>query len=145
MPGVVGTKKWVNIDNPRAGLTFFYAVAPMNGSIVVNFLNQVENVCRTYNFSPPIALHNISERCLLISLRLVFDRQDLVRVDDAKKCYNELLVLSTENGIFPSRLNIDSMSTHIDGTKPFWKLVSRIKEKLDPQNIISPGRYVPRK
>jgi 4-cresol dehydrogenase (hydroxylating) len=108
---------------------------------VVNFLLKAENLCKEHNFSPPIALHNVSERCLLVSLRLIFNKKNQARVSDAQKCYNALLSISVDYGALPSRLTIGAMGSLATKKESFWKTVKKIKEGLDPQDIISPGRY----
>ena len=48
-----------------------------------------------------------------------------------------------EAGYFPYRVNIGQMPELLELRPQFFRLVSRIKEVLDPNNIIAPGRYCP--
>ncbi len=142
IPQIDSDGKMFRVDDPRVGLIFFYATAPMKGDVVVNFLDLAESICKKHNFFPYIVLRNISERCILLSIRIVFEKQSKIRVENAQKCYQELVQVAPASGVFQCRMNIDSMNI-LDRELPFWKVVARIKKELDPKNIISPGRYGP--
>ena len=76
--------------------------------------------------------------------RLFFDRQDINAVEKSHgwvaQVYQELEAF----GIFPYRIDIDSMKSIVNRPQDsFWDSVLKIKQALDPNGIISPGRYCP--
>ena len=48
-----------------------------------------------------------------------------------------------QRGYIPYRCGIQSMSKLGERSETFWNVSRKIKEALDPGNIIAPGRYLP--
>ena len=46
-----------------------------------------------------------------------------------------------EQGYPPYRVGIDSMHHVVKEDDPFWQTVRDLKQVLDPNHIIAPGRY----
>jgi 4-cresol dehydrogenase (hydroxylating) len=70
-----------------------------------------------------------------------FDRHDGKEVARAHAFKNELLRRLEATGIYPVRLDVDSIGAFIERTADsYWRSVSAIKKALDPQGIIA-GRY----
>lgn len=59
----------------------------------------------------------------------------------AYDCYHELLTTGRTLGFTPYRLHSAFMSTYFMSDTPHGKLTKQIKQIIDPNNIISPGRY----
>ncbi|WP_051162442.1 FAD-binding oxidoreductase [Nocardia brevicatena] len=73
-----------------------------------------------------------------------FDRTDAEAVQCAHRLKNDLLACLTEHGYYPMRIDVDSMEPFIARTdSSYWTTVRKIKDALDPQMILSPGRYCP--
>ncbi len=135
------TVESLDVENKDTGFIFFYAALPMEGTVVQSFLEKVESICATHKCRAPIALHNVSERCLLMSLRIIFSKSDVEESLCARECEKALIAAGFEFGVYPSRLTIDSMKDFIDVRDPFWATAQKVKNALDPHGIISPGRY----
>ncbi|MGO4616408.1 FAD-binding oxidoreductase [Nocardia sp. 2YAB30] len=72
-----------------------------------------------------------------------FDRNDAGAVA-AAHAYKDLLLRRLEaGGIYPVRMDVDSIDRFIERTDDdFWRCVAAVKRVLDPQDILS-GRYTP--
>ncbi|MEU4342801.1 FAD-binding oxidoreductase [Nocardia sp. NPDC023852] len=72
-----------------------------------------------------------------------FDRND-ARAVAAAHAYKDLLLRRLEaGGIYPVRMDVDSIDRFIERTDDdFWRCVAAIKRVLDPHDILS-GRYTP--
>lgn len=71
-----------------------------------------------------------------------FDRRSGREVTRAHWMKDELLRRLETRGIYPMRLDVDSMGEFIERTYDgHWRAVLAIKQALDPDGIISPGRY----
>jgi 4-cresol dehydrogenase (hydroxylating) len=72
-----------------------------------------------------------------------FDRNDAHAVAAAHTYKNLLLRRLEAGGIYPVRMDVDSIDPFIERTDDdFWHCVAAIKRVLDPQDILS-GRYAP--
>jgi 4-cresol dehydrogenase (hydroxylating) len=56
-------------------------------------------------------------------------------------CYAELGDRCREKGFLPYRLGLQSMAQAMSDADPFWGVVRTLKEALDPNGILAPGRY----
>lgn len=73
-----------------------------------------------------------------------FERIDADAVQRAHKLKDDLLARFFELGCYPMRLDVDSMATFMEHTpSSYWTTIRKIKDALDPQGILSPGRYCP--
>ena len=61
----------------------------------------------------------------------------------AKACYDEVFALCMAEGFIPYRVGNQSMAQLDPNADVYWKTVARIKDALDPQGLLAPGRYQP--
>jgi hypothetical protein len=73
----------------------------------------------------------------------MFDRRDANATRRAHACYLALLEAGKNAGFLPYRIGIQAMDWLVRPGLPYWDLVASIKSAIDPQGIISPGRYGP--
>ncbi len=124
-----------------AGIMWFSPLLPMDGSLVIEYIKLVESIFKKYNIPQMITLTTEINRCFIVPLAIVFDKDNHDRVIAAKACYNELWNESRKLGITPYRLPVDEHYRVTQSGTPFWDIAKKIKDALDPLNIISPGRY----
>ncbi|MDO8522349.1 MAG: FAD-binding protein [bacterium] len=127
--------------DPRCGILFFTAVLPMVGANVERFADMAENICKKHHMEPFIGFLNSSDRCMAVNMPLFFDKSDEKQVKSSQLCYRELFDMTLECGGHLQRANIDSMNMIANPEDGFWKTGKKVKDALDPHNIISPGRY----
>jgi hypothetical protein len=100
-------------------------------------------VLARHGFDPLLAVTSRSPRVLSATIPLLFDPADASEVARAKRCYRDLVESGLRQGWPPYRLGIDYMD--LIGTQAgsaLGELHQRLKTALDPNNVISPGRYV---
>jgi 4-cresol dehydrogenase (hydroxylating) len=125
------------------GFFWLAPVLPMTGAAVLDLLNLVEPEFKKYQFEPQITLSSINPRSLCGIMTITYNKQNPVEVEQAKACYHALFQRVMQNGYIPYRTGIQSMNDLAHGSQGFWHLTQQIKRSLDPQNILSPGRYSP--
>src|SRR5262249_44397030 len=122
------------------GILWYAPLVPMQGELAARYIQMVERVCTSFGFAPMVTLTTISGSCFDSTVPLVFEPE---RAAKAQACYNALVTEGQAMGFVPYRLGIDSMQRLVSSDVPFWQTVGRLKETLDPENILSPGRYAP--
>lgn len=85
----------------------------------------------------------INPRTLIAIAHIVFDREDEATGVRAKACIDRLLEVLVAKGYPPYRVGIQSMDALDPNGSTFWQTVRRLKNALDPDGILAPGRYVP--
>ena len=68
------------------------------------------------------------------------DRTDPDEVERAHACYEALFAAGQAMGCVPYRLGVQSMAL-LNEQHAVPELLQRLKQAVDPQNIIAPGRY----
>jgi len=57
-------------------------------------------------------------------------------------CHQRLLAAAIDSGFYPYRLGNHSMNSLPAAENDYDKFLARIKQMLDPANILAPGRYL---
>jgi 4-cresol dehydrogenase (hydroxylating) len=135
----------VNIDPARdnCGVMWFAPVIPMTRQDVRSFRAIIEPVFAKYGFEACITLTAVNQRCFDCTLPVLYDRSRPEEAEKAQACYQELLNVSRAAGYFPYRLGVQSMAGEMATGDVFWNVVQRLKQALDPNGILAPGRYAP--
>jgi len=126
------------------GLIWFAPLVPIRGSDARRYVNMIERICPQYGVNPLITLTTINDRCFDSTVPLLFDRSDANSTERAQECYRALYEAGQKEGFLPYRLNIDAMELAYPGDSQSAKFASQLKTAIDPNNILAPGRYVPR-
>lgn len=128
-------------DRDRCGLIWCAPLVPFTGSHVRAAREIIEQVCIAYQLEPHLTLAFLTERSVIITLALLYDREIPGEDERAMACYNELLQRLIEKGYFPYRLGIQSMHSLPETIDDYDRVLSRLKNALDPNGILAPGRY----
>ena len=137
VPAVPG----LNPDQGRCGMLYCVPFLPADGEITRKAMEHTERVFRKYNFTPYVTLNMIDGKSLECVINLAFDRNEPSRIAAAHACNDELTEDFIRQGFIPYRVGPQSMSSIVTAGDSFWKTVRELKKVLDPNNIISPGRY----
>jgi 4-cresol dehydrogenase (hydroxylating) len=131
-------------DRDRCGLLWCSPSAPNTGRDAEEVVRLATAVLLTHGFEPMISLSLLSERMLVGIIAITYDRD--VPGDDAKAlaCHRTLTELLAARGYPPYRLNVASMDLS-ESSRAYSDLVQSIKDAVDPNNILAPGRYEPRR
>jgi len=135
-------------DTPRdpieagAGLLWLSPVLPLRGDDA----RQVERIVRPllgkhgFDFLSTFTLLNA--RSMVGIINIAFDTKDAAASARAAACYEETMRALITAGYPPYRASIGGMPLLRDPRTPYDDVLSRIKAALDPQDLLSPGRYI---
>ncbi len=131
----------INPDLDLCGVLWLCPLLPFDGNEIVGAIASIESIIKSYNFEPNIAVKCISARSVYMYVAIVYDREIHGEDDKAKNCHDTLLSILLEQGYIPYRLGIQSMNDLPKAQDDYGKLVKIIKQSLDPNDILAPGRY----
>jgi len=123
------------------GLIWYSPLVPMRPDTVRRYVDFVVATLRRHGVEPLVTLTSLSERCFDSSVPLLFDRSSASATERAQRCYLELLESGRRLGFVPYRVHVDGMPWLTGHASAHWELAARLKSALDPQGILSPGRY----
>ena len=129
-------------DRDGCGLLWCSPVAPAEGRLVRQVTALACEIMLRHGFEPCISLTLITERAVACILSLTYDRSVDGEDDRAMACYQELLRSMAEQGYHSYRFSIGGMNA-MKGNSSYTDLLLRLRRTLDPNGIVSPGRYVP--
>lgn len=125
------------------GILWYAPLLPFTPQSVRRYREIMGETLARHGFDPLLAVTSRSPRVLSATIPLLFDPADPGEVARAKRCYRDLVESGLRQGWPPYRLGIDYMD--LIGTSAgsaLGELHQRLKTALDPNNVISPGRYV---
>jgi 4-cresol dehydrogenase (hydroxylating) flavoprotein subunit len=130
----------MNPDRDRCGLLWCAPVAPMTGEHVARMVHLASELLLGYGFEPGISLTLITERSVCCVISISYDRDEPGQDEQAMACYKHLLGVLTEHGYYSYRLGIQAMN-ELSGDDGAGGLLGTIKNALDPNGVLAPGRY----
>lgn len=128
-------------DVGTAGLLYCLPMVPMSGASALETVAITASVFEQHGFTSYITMNMVGTRALECVINLAFRRDQPERVDRAHACIRELHKAFLKRGLIPYRVGIDAMDLIVSEGDPYWQTVRRLKDALDPNHIISPGRY----
>lgn len=132
--------------NPAAdncGLLWYAPLVPMRAAAMRDYINHIRSVCPRYGIEPMITFTNLRHDMVDSTIPIVFNRHDPLAMQQAKACLQELVSVGLTKGWVPYRLNLQQQAELLDKNAVFWQTTTKLKQILDPHNIIAPGRYCP--
>jgi 4-cresol dehydrogenase (hydroxylating) len=126
------------------GLLWFAPLITMKPKIMREYVDYIRTTCPKFNIEPLITFTNLKHDCVDSTIPILFDLSNPDAVKDAHNCLKALVLEGVKLGYIPYRLNIDQQQWLLDAESPFWQTVNDIKSVVDPNNILSVGRYNPR-
>lgn len=122
-------------DRDRCGLLWYAPLLPADGEHVQRATQIVKEVMLEGGFEPSISVTLITSRTASCVVSLNYDREIAGEDERAHACYETLAERCEAEGYVPYRLGILSMGRRGTG------LVRSLKEFLDPNRVLAPGRY----
>ncbi len=84
--------EYIRVDDPRVGVILFYGVLPMIGQSLTTFVAMATEVCHEFDMIPYFSIHNFSgSTSLILSLRLIFNKEKKITASSAEKCYQKIV------------------------------------------------------
>jgi 4-cresol dehydrogenase (hydroxylating) len=129
------------LDDSNCGVLFISPALPMNGEFVRAVTNGMKSLAREHGHDLYMTLNIETESSMVAVTNLLFDRSDAEAVGKAKRCADALHRFIRSRGLEVYRARVDMMGDVVDPASEYWQTVRALKSVLDPDNIISPGRY----
>jgi 4-cresol dehydrogenase (hydroxylating) len=130
-------------DRDGCGLIWTAPVAPMEGSEAARLSSIVERTLLSHGFEPMISITLLTERAIACVVSITYDRAEPGEDEKAMHCYRELQSGLELEGYFSYRLATPALPESSPATT-YGKFLRNIRGALDPNDILAPGRYVPR-
>jgi 4-cresol dehydrogenase (hydroxylating) len=132
----------MNPDRDGCGLIWCSPIAPNEGAHAVRLTGLASELMLRHGFEPIISLTVLTDRTLSCIISIAYDRHTAGEDDRAMACYRELLASLAQNGYYSYRLSIGAMSAANDDGE-YAAMLRALKDAVDPNGILAPGRYVP--
>ena len=129
-------------DRDRCGVIWLCPVVPFQGEHIVRAIDIITQIAKEYKFEPHIAFITPSERAVYMFPSIVYDREVKGEDEKAMACHDKMFKAMLTEGYFPYRLGIQSTEFIPPARGGYDNLVAQFKKVMDPNNILSPGRYV---
>lgn len=133
----------MNPDMDGCGLIWCAPVTPNDAKCVRRLLDIVRGVFCGHPFEPAMSLTMINERSLENVISISYDRAIPGEDERAKLVHRDLLKRLEDAGYHPYRHTIADMPGSPAVSPERRRLLSRIKQAIDPVGILAPQRYNP--
>ena len=130
-----------SLESGEQGLIWYAPLVPALPRTVLAFQEMVTRVCLAHGFEPLMTLTTLSDRCFDSSVPLLFDSRCPAQAACAQRCFEALFDEGRRLGVVPYRVGSQSFHKLQANDDPALDLGRRIKRLLDPDRIVSPGRY----
>ena len=131
----------MNPDRDGCGVLWLCPVLPFDGQVISEALQLVEATVKKYDFEPNIAMNCNCGRRVDIFVAIMYDRDTPGEDTRAMSCHDDVLQLLTNAGHIPYRLGIQSMNSLPAAQDDYGFLMRKLKQTLDPNDILAPARY----
>lgn len=136
-----GVPKVIDPEADRCGLMWIAPIAPTNGVYAQEIWEITQEVFARYGYEPAISITLLTERAMDSVISITYDRDIPGEDEKAMQCHDELLKKLTDKGYIPYRLGVQSMGKLPEPELEYQTFMQKIKAALDPNAILSPGRY----
>lgn len=132
-----------DVLDPHAGILWVSPVIPATGAAAVALMDLMEPIYERHGFEALVTFTLITERAMCAVTNLAFDKREVDESARAAACYDELTTRLVDAGYIPYRAGIGGFAKLWRNSAVFWDVAAQLKQALDPQGILSPGRYIP--
>jgi 4-cresol dehydrogenase (hydroxylating) len=130
----------INLDAGDCGLYWCAPVAPTDGKHIEKVVRIAYEVLLLSGFEPMLTITLLTERSASCVVSMAYDRRVPGEDEKAQACFENLLQTLGEQGYYSYRLGIQGMQ-QMNGAEGYNRFVRELKTAIDPNNILSPGRY----
>jgi 4-cresol dehydrogenase (hydroxylating) len=133
--------KHKNPGRDGCGLTWYAPLVPMRPASIRAYVNMVKKITPKHGIEPLITFTSLNDRLFDSTVPLIFERSQPEAVAASAACYKELFVTGRAQGWFPYRVGVNTMQTLAGLQADSKRFHERLRQDLDPHDILSPGRY----
>ncbi|MBI4963509.1 MAG: FAD-binding oxidoreductase [Desulfomonile tiedjei] len=123
------------------GLIFFAPILPARGNDLQSLIEDIKRICATNGFEAGILLIQPNPRTFFVILPLIFDKKNLEETQRAQRTYDQLCELIERDHYQQYRCCTPQMEKILACNPCYRHLMKTIKEAVDPNQVIAPGRY----
>lgn len=131
----------LNPDRDQCGALWVPPAVPARSQDVLPVIRIAERVATAYAFEPNIGLNWAQDRCMDITISIHYDREVPGEDERAEACYTVMMQVLASEGYYPYRLGVQGQQVLPPASDDYAALLMKLKRTLDPNNILSPGRY----
>ena len=131
----------LNPAEDGCGMIWIGPVLPATARDLERLLDIAEPVFRAHGFDFLLTLSFVTARSLSAVMTITYDREDEGERDKARACHREVAEMTARAGYPAYRGHSQAMDLSSADNGAFRDTVTRIKNALDPERIIAPGRY----
>lgn len=132
----------IDPDRDGCGVLWCAPLVPFDGEQIEVVVRCIEQTMLIHRYEPSITLTGVTDRSMVANAVLIYDRYAPGEDERAMLCYNRLVHSLAQEGYYLYRLGIQSMDSLPETTGAYTDFLSRVKTALDPNSILSPGRYI---
>jgi len=130
-----------NPDRDRSGLHWVCPALPFEGAHIVCVTRTVEEIAIRHGLEPMCMFFNMNQWYLKSFIVIMFDQEVPEEATAASKCHDEIVTTLDRMGYSMIRLGIQSMHLAAPSEQTYINVIRSLKQTLDPNDILSPGRY----
>lgn len=136
-------KPATDIDPARdqCGFVWIGPVVPFTSVHVLKALALARPVFARHEFDFFVEVIVESARSVIVLAGVFYERNDKAEAERARAWYQEMHDVFLQNGYPTYRATSMSMTTSLDLNPVAKATLAKLKQALDPQNLIAPGRY----
>lgn len=133
----------MNPDRDLCGLHWLCHTLPLKGNHHKIVSDIVEDTCDKHGFEPNVSFFAMTERQTRVFIALIYDREDYREEQKAQDCYWEMGDRLVKAGYPHFRLGTQSygITPWLPDRPGNIQLIQTLKKTLDPNDILSPGKY----
>ena len=130
----------LNPAKDGCGLLWYAPLVEMDASKLDQFVTFVRSTLQEFDLDPFITFTNLRHDCIDSTVPIVFNLESPDETARAEACLSALVDRGVKQGFVPYRLNAGEQ-TRLEKKSVFWQCASQIKQTLDPNEVLSPGKY----
>lgn len=124
-----------------AGLAWYAPLVPMRALQVRQAVDMIQRCTVEHGIEPLVTLTSLNERLFDCTVPILFDPAEPAATQRARRCLAQMVDAGQEIGVFPYRVDIDTMATLRARAPATCALVQALGQGLHHRGLISPGRY----
>src|SRR5262249_44731491 len=126
------------------GLIFIIPVVPLAPEAVLTGLGILDDFARRYQVAINATINILSEHAVELVSSIIFDRT-AKGIEQAHALKKRILEELARRDISLMRLDLDSQNDpRLFTERSYRDALLKLKHTFDPNNILAPGRYIPR-